>query len=508
VAESPSSKQDPNSAESQRNGGVNIAGPVNVGGDVVGRDKIIIQQPLDKRFWVVMAAIAVVIVIGLGVAIAVRTQLPPMPNGFNIAVAQFAMQDVNGLLKVTDESKELSDYLFSAINNETDQLDPALGINLRKPDDIGMVSGMDRNSRAAKAKELANWHNATILIYGVVTANGDSYRVEPEFYVAGDSWNFGSEVAGPTQLGQPVPFKPPLSGPHTSVEINKELNTRTKALQHIVKGLASFFIGEFESARGEFSQAANMRDWQDGKEVAYLLEGAAQLRLYDANDDPEKRDAELQNASDAFEKACQQNPRYARCYLGLGSVAIQRAVSNLQSGLLDEGRLIEAYKWYSMSLSAPEQVASAYVPLKAEYGLGQIHLLGYEAGLTGWSSDQARFYFEQIITEFDKSHATDLAWFAGHAHAYLGRLSKLGEDWQLMSDEYHRATDILSARPFNRNPPRNWIARYWAWIGFAEEKLNQLDAARNAYEEAINNGMGIVSDEEIQQWQATLTRLK
>lgn len=546
------SAQDPETAEPQRSGGVNIdADRVSIDGDVVGRDKVtqidtgggayfskdvvvnhggkvvgrddksinvsgspgakvtVFQQArVSRRFWVAIALIAAMIVIGLGIAIASLTQLAPMPKGFNIAVAQFAAQDANGRLTVTEESKELSDYLFTAIKNETDQFDPALGINLLKPVDVGMVSGADRNSRAAKAKEIAAWHNATILIYGIVTSNEDSYHVEPEFYVVGDSWNFGSEVAGPNRLGQPVPFRPPLGESGTSVEINKELNTRTRALQHIVKGLASFFIGDYESARGEFSQAANIRDWQEGKEVAYVLEGAAHLRLYDTNVDPEERDAELQNASDSFEEACQQNPEYARCYLGLGSVAFQRAASNLESGLLDEERLIEAYKWYSMSLSAPDQITSAYVPLKAYYGLGQIQLAGYEAGLTGWSADQARFYFEQILTEFTKSRAPDLAWFAGHAHAYLGRLAKLSEDWPLMASEYQQAIDILSARPFNRNPPRNWIARYWAWIGLAEENLNRLDAARNAYEEAIDIGTGVVSDKMIEQWQAILTRLK
>ena len=146
MAESPSaSEQNPDSAESQRTGGVNIgADQANIGGDVVGRDQtttidtgggvyvgrdvtiegqgkligrddnsinvsgspgaivgrdvtVIRQGHVGKRFWMTVALIAGMIVIGLGVAVAALTQLPPMPDGFNIAILNSSSKMLTGV---------------------------------------------------------------------------------------------------------------------------------------------------------------------------------------------------------------------------------------------------------------------------------------------------------------------------------------------------------------------------------------------------------------------------
>jgi hypothetical protein len=144
---------------------------------------VIQQGHLGKRFWAIAATIAVVIVIGLGVAVVVLNQLPPMSDGFNVAVAEFVEQDVNGTLAVTDDSRALSAWLFSAVKNESEQLPASLKFAIRGPDQIGSISGIDDQQRAENACKVADRHNATILIYGVITARDDGYQVRPEFCV-------------------------------------------------------------------------------------------------------------------------------------------------------------------------------------------------------------------------------------------------------------------------------------------------------------------------------------
>jgi len=298
-----------------------------------------------------------------------------------------------------------------------------------------------------------------------------------------------------------------MGEPGTLGGINEKLDARTEALQHLVKGLANFYVSLYDEALGEFREAANVGGWlpKEGKEVVYLLIGAAHLRLYDPNADLEQRTRALQEASDAFAQAYQLNPDYARSYLGLGSVALQQATLDLSHDVVYEDKLIEANGWYSKSLSATDQPASAYVPVKAAYGLGQIHLVGYKYGIPGWSADQARQFFDQVSTVYEMERAPDLAWFAGHAHALMGQLAYLDENWQKMSSECRMAIEILGDMP--GDPPNKWIAPYWSWIGIAEAKLNRLDAARNAYQMAINTGTGVVSPEKLAEWQVELERL-
>lgn len=430
------------------------------------------------------------------------TPLPPMPSGFNVAVAEFAQLDATGHLTSSQVASDLSDWLFAAIKRETDQLPPSLRVNTREPEEIGIVEGRDRNARAESAAEVAARHNVTILVYGVVTTGDDGNQVEPEFYVSQPGFGIGSEVAGPDRLGKVVTFTLPLE-PVEQVGINKQLNARTQALQHLVKGLAHFYTGEYELAWAQFRSAAHVSSWrpEEGQEVVYLLMGAADLELYDQTREPDQ----LARAADSFAQAYQLNRDYARSYLGLGTVAFQQAVSHSERGI-DAEKLLEAAGWYSDSLEASDQPASAHISVKAVYGLGQVYLAGYESRVPGWSREQAGTFFEQVIAAYDDKRTPDLMWFAGHAHAYLGRLAGLEENWPEMSSKCHKAIDLLDAIP--HNPAKASIARYWAWMAFAEEKRNRLDAARDAYRQAIQEGAGAVGREELDSWQAELDRLE
>jgi tetratricopeptide (TPR) repeat protein len=239
--------------------------------------------------------------------------------------------------------------------------------------------------------------------------------------------------------------------------------------------------------------------------------GAAQLRAWDLIQNPDV----LSDASDTFNMVRRLNPDYPRSYLGLGDVAwAESQILNADGtgiGSINKDKLDEAIQWYKAGLVV-EQPAQAYIPVKSAFGLGQAYLLGYEFHVIDNSREPAQQFFQQVIESHQAEKNTgDLVWFAAHAHAGLGRLAALDQDWNTMSEEYRKAVTIWddSQRIFPNTKPTNiWIARFWSNAAFAEEKLAHPDKAREYYELAIKIGKGVVGSEELANWQSALDRLK
>jgi tetratricopeptide (TPR) repeat protein len=451
--------------------------------------------------WIGLTAVIFsVISVGALVLSIIPKPLPPMGNGFNVAVAEFAMFDSKGHISSSDVSRQFSAGLYTTINNETKLLPTALSVELRGPKDVGVVD--DDETARTTAERL----NATILIYGHVESDlQGSYQVEPRFFISDMTFSYGSEVTGPDFLGEPITGV--TLGPDGQFAFNNELNSRIQALQHIVRGLAYFSIRDYESAANEFQDAVNTPGWepQEGQEVAYLLLGAARLRPWDLIQNPET----LPKAGDAFSQAYKLNHNYVRSYLGLAAVALAEAQilnpSGTRIGAVDREKLNESIRWYSACLNQTEP-SQAYIPTKAAFGLGQAYLLAYEFRVIRDSKKLALENLLQVIEKFNAEPVPDLAWFAGHAHAYVGRLAGLDSDWKTMSDEHRRAIQILER--MQPNLPKLWIARYWSNVAFAEEKQKHPELAQDAFERAIELGSGVVSNEELDLWQKKLDQVK
>jgi tetratricopeptide (TPR) repeat protein len=434
---------------------------------------------------------------------------PPMSeNGFNVAVAGFAMIDAKGEASSSEISRQFSDGLFATIENETKQLPPALQIELRGPKDVGIVANDDQ------ASEIADHLKATILIYGRIEKDDQGfYQVEPRFFVKDQrTFSYGSEVTGPEYLGRPITGL--TVGPNQQFDFNIKLNARSQALQSIFRGLAYFSIPNYEGAAVEFKDAVNTPHWDpdEGQEVAYLLLGTAKLRAWDLIQNPEP----LDEAAEAFNKAYELDPDYVRNYLGLGAVVFAQAQTPNESktgiGSVDRDKLVESINWYSGGLHQTQPL-EAYIPAKAAFGLGQAYLLGFEFRVIEGSKELSLQYFRKVIEEYQTKQAPDLAWFAANAHAGLGRLAGHDEDWATMSDEYRLGAAMLRDMQTGGDPPLSdplnlWIARFWSNAGFAEVKRNDLGRAQEYYTRAIEISSETVSKEERDQWQETLDLIK
>lgn len=459
-----------------------------------------------------LLAVVSVVAMMLGLVVDLWTIIPtPTPtqvmpdNGFNIAVAQFTtLGDDTDSPDSFQASQDLSAWIFKGIDDQSKET-TELNANVWGPERVGIIQGEDRDTRAANARSFANDYKANLMIYGVITSSNNSYYVQPEFYVSHDGFDYGSEVIGPDRLGQPVTFTLPLE----NQGITNELKDRREVLQHVVVGLGYYYVKDYKNAWAEFYQASTLERDQ-GKEVIYLLMGAANLRIYDQiKSDRQRRNEILDQAFKEFSIA-NENSNYVRSYLGLGAVSLQQATILNEDGtdieFIDTGKLIKAEAWYSKTLKAPNQ--PDLVITKAAYGLGQIHLVAYEFGLSDRSRNEAERFLSQVISAENLDNNEELMWFIGHAQALHCRLDGLDANWLAMSTGCREAITILGRLP--RKSTSDWfqIAHYWVWVACAEIKLNRLDEARTAYDEAIQVGQDFVTPGELERWRNARDNLK
>ena len=451
---------------------------------------------------------------------------PPLPRGFNVVVAEFGAIDENGRVQRSDVGREISRGLFEALDKEIEQLPTTLRAHIRGPGAVGIIEGAEREARTIEAAKIAERHNATILVYGVISNTNTFPQIELEFFVSEKGFGYGSEVAGPDRLGRPILLNP-QTVPGESIEQKEELKARTEAMQKLVEGLANYYIGHYEEAYANFKWAATIPGWleEDGKEVIYLLMGAARLQTYNLEGEPHQ----LESARSDFIKAREANNEYARSYLGLGAVVLGN-IDTLTDTNVITLELTKAEGLYLTALIMPDQPELAYIPIKAANGLGEVYLRARQNRVANWPGqitedelscklqededyvvEVGKCAFEQVLIQYEaKGEPTDLQWLVAHAHAKLGILAGYSEDWSIMVEESRLAIQMLEELPDDVVFVNQiWIARYWGQLGFAYDKLEQTDNAHFAYEEAIRiGGTTHIDSEEITRWEEAKSRLE
>jgi hypothetical protein len=468
-----------------------------------------VKPPWDKAVWVLITLMGMLLALIVGLLVYQLMPKPMAPTGYNVAVATFGAQDETGAVRATDVSREISDWFFAAVENDVKKLPTALQYDLRGPADIGVITGDTPEARAAAARQVADKFNAAVLIYGqVFERNGEQY-VQPEFYVSDqDTFFYADALIGPNRLGAPIPFRLPLDAP-AQAAINQQLDARRRVLQHVLIGLGYFFIDDYAQAELEFRTAASDPGWPDeaGKEIAYLLIGAAALRQYDVITRPEP----LDDAELAFQRAYQINENFARAHLGLGIVALERAQilnhERTEPETVNGRFLADAGRWYASGRDAPDQLPSEYVALKADFGLGQVFTLGFQFGVPGYALDKARGFFQNVITAVSQSEPGYLNRFEALAHGGMGWVAALDQDFAGMAEEYRTANAIWESLPAGQS--ERDVARNWSRIGYAELQMEHLCNALEAYRMAVTIGEAAqVGEGELDLWQQHVADLE
>jgi tetratricopeptide (TPR) repeat protein len=384
-----------------------------------------------------------------------------MPEtGLNIAVAEFTSVTGDPLLK-PDDGFNLQQALVAAM--EAVRADLPAVLRTGEVRAVAAVSATDPALREAEVAQLAETLNATIVLYGSITPQENGvYRVDPQFYIPPDAAGFAGfdEVVGPTELGGPVQFKPPLNQPSLAT-LNAELNTRIEALKSIVEGLALLDAARTDEAYQRFETARNAlesADYSSGLEVIQLMLGAVKLSQYRTASgldltipaDAAAAAPLLAQAETDFGRGLLFDPGYARLFLGLGAVALAQTNQQLfAAGVAPEAvqsRIVDARDWYSRALPVQtEQSPRGYVAIKARFGVAQTYLAEYQHAIQQYNQalkaqdnagretaattavaarEKAGENLQQVVSAYrEAGQPGRLALLAGQAQALLGKLA-------------------------------------------------------------------------------------
>jgi tetratricopeptide (TPR) repeat protein len=374
----------PSDATTNVSGGVDLDAQrdVNIGGDVVGRDKIIEQQitatgrgiaigKLNVPLLPLVTALGLglVALIFIGVAVANTQQqvqklqptLTPvaMTGVFNVIVAEFGEADASGQVQSSERSRNLTRTVFNALQEQKASFpDPAArsSVDLRYGDPVA-TGGLVHNE--VTAQEAARRTGALMIIYGVLDSQGNFV---PRFYVVPQARaDLDALNTGDFQFGdQPIPI-----GSDPQPRASLDLQTRSTALLYIIMGLTYDALGEVGLSLEVYQQARDrLESWSDvgqGKEVLYFFLGQAAFfkQFKTVGDEVEKLNTE---AEAAFQRALDIKPTYARALIGLGSVHAMR-IQRLPSiaTALDGDDMIAMFDLYDRALLQTQQADDKFV---------------------------------------------------------------------------------------------------------------------------------------------------
>ncbi len=417
--------QQPSSTESMTNvsGGVNldVQRDVNIGGDVVGRDKIVEQQITATGRGIAIGKLNIPIVplaVALGIGLVAllliaftssRTQqqvqqiLPTptpekMQRTFNIAIAEFVEEDATGRKQVTDSSRRLSQNVYNVLWHEWDAFPDSnikAAIEIRYgPMPITDNLVLDEPAAALVADRLG----ADMVIYGLLDRAGD---FTPQFYVSPQvRADIDALLTGNHRVGdQPIQV-----AQDSRVNVDTDLSVRASAMFYLAAGLTYDTFGRLDKSLLLYRRAEeDLTDWPEigaGKELLYFFAG--QAALFRAQQERQTDGALAQElvkeAETAFRQALKSNPDYARAYVGLGSAFYTRLQLAPSIGeMLDSAEMQQMLDAYATGQQLARNAGERLVELVATWSEG----LGYfqkGRAMQAQGNAQAADFYRRAIT--------------------------------------------------------------------------------------------------------------
>jgi len=276
-------------------------------------------RSLARARWVQISlgGLAILLVAGIVVVLlAVNGFFAPlkMDGVFNIAVAEFGEMGADGQIRTSTIGKQISgwavNYLLEQVND-----DPNIQI---WPNDGNLF---DRTKVAVVTSETAEFTaqdlNASLLLYGYVDTRESPAQLVLKFWITPQVKYKFEEIQGDFSVGDPIRVVD-LNNPGISVQ--SELGRQSGALAWIGMGLAHEQLGQSEDALKSFQHAV---DLAPQSEVLQFFLGREYLFL--TGKPTVYWDEYMRAAEEAFKNSISLNDRYARAYIGLGSVYLKQA---------------------------------------------------------------------------------------------------------------------------------------------------------------------------------------
>lgn len=408
-----------------------------------------VRQRRWELRWMAVAALAALLTLAL-LAIWIFGQRPPksMPGGsFNIAVAQFSAVDETGQAAVSDDVRALASSIAGYLNSQAEALVPVLGQGVTIWGPEQKVGPLAASEAADRAQDL----NADVLLYGTLRQQaGDTWRLEPAFYLSEEFVSRADELCGEYALGTGIPYRPNSTA--AIRDANIILQARLKALVQMIIGLSYFSYGTqqgYQQAADVFQGVAADPDWgaaevDSGQEIVYLFLGSAyQMQLPFAEDGSAVQSELLDKSQAAYQKAIELNTAYPRSYNGLGAVLFQSARPPATDVAAecdwDWDLLTEAAEAYHQALSAPKETkpVHASVDPRAQAGLGRVYFWRGYCLAHDWPDawETARGYYDAVVAEYQANPGAYLENIALVAYTDLGHMAFLPAADQALSGE-------------------------------------------------------------------------
>jgi len=423
--------------------------------------------------WKPFAGVLVLVAALLGAILwfVVPRKASAMTKQFNVAVAQFLVQDAKGNRIAGQDGSLLASYVSQEIETQfaAMELEKSISYEVWGPDQTGLIQGNTPEERTKAARELAEKINAYVVVYGKLVKDGEQSRFLPEFYINHKSFVEASEITGGHQLGRELALTLPFNGIQSAE--NPALVGRVRALDLITVGLAYYSADKFDEALTYFQKAAQEKAWVgSGREVVYLLIGNAYVR----KSSPARGFDDLPLALQNYQLALDKNSDYGRALIGKANVLYLQASQG--ENKCDPVGFEQASETLNDALSLLDQPASANIETKVHFYRGQIAILRDDCQQTeqDWLSTAAQ-EFTWVVDQYESRKKNDddyqgIESLASHSYARLGYISYTRGDPETAITWFQKAVEIAS--PYYQGFYLSLIGDIYAATGHKEEALN------------------------------------
>ena len=375
---------------------VNIGGVTNIQQLSVALDLPPVTVSPKVHWWQIATAVvlvlAAVVIIGQFVAPAFAGPQRMEGLGLNIAVADFGEVDriEQGAVRSSGDATKLKDYLADRLRGELASVPGLQGLAEVQANRMGVVTGDTPEQREKVAQALAQRINADIVIYGYIETGTFPPRFWPRFYVS-DRLSGAEESTGDNAFGRAIQVNLPVDVEPNKTALERELLPRYQVLSAFMKALAYYKANDPVRALAQLESARTISGWNDddGKEILYLWIGRTIVQQVLQKSDSttftcpnglssleQTEENEFSGlwrcASAAYHQALAvSNGKFARAYIGLGTLWYEQALSQGDVGGFDCGMMLPAEKYFNDALR-PDLVAepTAYLAVKATYNIG------------------------------------------------------------------------------------------------------------------------------------------